>query len=158
MTPQGLFLEAAAHGLRVEVEGDRLKVTPAYRLTSEFTDLLRQHKAELLAWLNTPTGPGVVPPPDLPLSPIQPLPTPANREHIIAFLLRQTGDRPGPLAAWLVRRECAYYDGPGRHWDCALLSYAAARDAATWQLKCSEGQVWRMLEEMEPNSKLTDNP
>jgi hypothetical protein len=61
-------------------------------------------------------------------------------------MLRQTGDRPGLLAAWLVRRENAYYDGPGQHWDCGLICYAATRDAACWQLSRGESEIWQFLE------------
>ena len=83
--------------------------------------------------------------PSLPLDPTAPRPTPHDRERVIAYLLRQGCDSPGPLTAWLVRRECAYYDGPGRHWDCALHAYAASRDAACWQLNRCEGDLWQLL-------------
>lgn len=51
-----------------------------------------------------------------------------------------------PLVAWLLRRENAYYDGPGRTWDCGLICYAVARDAACWQLSRVESEVWQFLE------------
>ena len=60
-------------------------------------------------------------------------------------MLRQGCDRPGVLTAWLGRRETAYYDGPGRHWDCGLICYAAARDTACWQLSRTESEVWQFL-------------
>jgi hypothetical protein len=65
---------------------------------------------------------------------------------MIDYPLRQGAGRPGPLAAWLVRRESAYYDGPGRTWDCAAFAYAAARDAACWQLNRNEREVIEFLE------------
>jgi hypothetical protein len=89
----------------------------------------------------------------MPLNPAMPRPTPENRERVIAYLLRQGCDRPGALTAWLVRRETAYYDGPGRQWDCALHAYAAARDAACWQLNRGEGDVWQMLSAIEECSQ-----
>jgi hypothetical protein len=49
------------------------------------------------------------------------------------------------LTAWLVRRENAYYCGPGGKWNCGSISYAAARDAACWQLNRSEQDVWDFL-------------
>ena len=75
--------------------------------------------------------------------PVEPFPTAEAREAVIAFLARQCGDwrKPGPLCAWLVRRENTYFDGPGRQWDCAAYSYAAARDAACWQLNSNEAQL-----------------
>jgi len=44
-----------AAGLRVEAEGDTLKVRPASVLDDERRALIRQHKAELLALLKTTT-------------------------------------------------------------------------------------------------------
>ena len=45
-----------------------------------------------------------------------------------------------------VRRESGYYGGPGRKWDCSAFAYAAARDAACWQLNRTEGEVRELLE------------
>ena len=135
----GLRLEPRAHG--------KLAVIPGDRVPPDFAEVLRQHKAELLAWLSRPPGPGwqSVPPSDLPLNPEMPRPTPHDRERIIAFMLRQGCEFPGQLTAWLVRREAAYYDGPGRRWDCALHAYAATRDAACWQLNKSEPELHEFL-------------
>ena len=72
-----------------------------------------------------------------------------ERKHLIAYMFRQTADCHGPLAAWLVRRELAYYDGPGRTWDCELHPYAASRDAACWQLGRSEADLHDFLAAME---------
>ena len=44
-----------------------------------------------------------------------------------------------------VRRESGYYGGPGRKWDCSAFAYAAARDAACWQLNRTEGEVRELL-------------
>ena len=148
MTAPELYREAAKRGLRLAPAGDKLAVFPKGHCPPDFADTLRQHKGELLAWLSRPPCPGwqAVPPNNLPLNPVMPRPTPHNRERMIAYLPRQTGDRPGPLAAWLVRRENAYYEGPGRHWDCSLHAYAAARDAACWQLSRTENEVWHLLD------------
>ena len=147
MTAQDLFHEAARRGLRLEPHGDKLAVMPKGACPPDFAALLREHKRELLDWLNRPPCPGwgEVPPAGLPLIPVEPRPTPDNRERIIGYLLRQGADRPGPLTAWLVRRESDYYDGPGKHWDCAAFSYAAARDAACWQLRRDERGVCELL-------------
>jgi len=132
----------------LEAEGDSLLVSPAPRCPPDFADELRRHKGEILAWLTRPPCPGwqAVPPEDVPLVPAEPKPTPRDRERVIGFLRRQTAGRPGPLAAWLVRRESAYYAGAGRTWDCSLLAYAAARDAATWQLGRTERELHDWLD------------
>lgn len=46
-----LYHRAVAFGLRLEPRGDRLAVIPANRCPPEFADVLRDHKAELLDWL-----------------------------------------------------------------------------------------------------------
>ena len=147
MTPADLHRRAVELGLRLDAKGDKLSVYPADRCPPDFEALLRQHKPALLAWLTTPRCPGwgTVPPADLPLDPRPPRPTPADRERLLSYLLRQTGDRPGRLAAWLAGRELGYYEGPGRRWDCAWHAYAAARDAACWQLARSEAEVVELL-------------
>jgi len=68
------------------------------------------------------------------------------RQQMIDYLLRQGAGRPCPLAAWMVRRESAYYDGPGRTWACAAFAYAAARDAVCWQLNRNERELLGLLE------------
>ena len=147
MTAIELYHEAARRGLRLEPRGDKLAVTPRDRVPPEFADVLRQHKAELLGWLSRPPCPGwrAVPPDNLPLNSAMPHPTPDDRERVINYIFRQGDSRPCPLYAWVVRRESAYYDGPGRHWDCALHAYAAARDAACWQFGCDEAEMLERL-------------
>ena len=140
MTAHDLYVEACRRGLRLQPAGDKLAVMPKGKCPPDFANVLREHKGELLAWLLSPPCPGwgAVPPDNLPLNLTMPRPTPHDRERVIAYLRRQTGDRPGPLCGWLVGRETLYYDGPGRRWDCALLAYAAARDAGCWQLQHDE--------------------
>ena len=135
MTLTKLLNRADHLGLTLEPRGGKLAVTPGNRCPPELVDSLREHKAEILALLSRPREPGwhVVPPDSLKLNESTPQPTPWEREQVIGYLLRQTGGAPGPLTKWLVLRECAYFDGPGRNWDCALHAYAAARDAACWQ-------------------------
>ena len=53
MTAQELCLEATKRGLRLESAGDKLAVIPAKRCPADFADVLRQHKRELLDWLET---------------------------------------------------------------------------------------------------------
>jgi hypothetical protein len=148
MTALEIYAEAAKRGLRLEPAGERLAVFPKGQCPPEFAETLRQHKAELLDWLNRTLCPGwqALPPENLPLNPNMPRPGPHYRERVIAYMLRQVCDQPSPLTAWLMRRECDYYDGPGRHWDCALHAYAAARDAACWQLNRDERVVWNLLD------------
>jgi hypothetical protein len=53
MTAAELCRQAAALGLRLEPAGDRLAVTPGRLCPPDFAAELRQHKAELLALLQT---------------------------------------------------------------------------------------------------------
>ena len=147
MTPQDIILEARKRGLRLEPAGDKLAVMPKGACPADFASLLLRHKPELLEWLSSPHCPGweALPPVNLALKLAMPQPTPHDRERVISYLLRQTGDCPGPLSAWLVRRENSYFDGPGREWPCGVLCYAAARDAACWQLSRSEDQLLEFL-------------
>jgi hypothetical protein len=116
-------------------------------VSTRLIEVLRQHKAELLAWLSRLPCPGwqAVPPSDLRLLSIMPRPTTPNRERVIGYLLRQIGGKPCALAEWIERREQSYYDGPGRHWNCGTLAYCAAIDCACWQLNRSEGDIWELL-------------
>jgi hypothetical protein len=159
MTPQEINLEARKLGLTLEPAGDKLAVLPKGKCPPEFANTLRQHKSELLQWLSSPPCPGwgAVPPDDLALNPETPRPSIEDRERVIGFVLRQTEDRrcmgnvhdhACNLNCWVLRREDAYYAGPG-HWDCALLAYAAARDAARWQTNMTEPELWQFLETTE---------
>ena len=51
LEPTEICHEATRRGLRLIPRGDRLEVIPTSRLTPEFTDVLREHKVELLAFL-----------------------------------------------------------------------------------------------------------
>lgn len=53
MTVQEIYREAIQRGLRLEPAGDKLAVIPAKRCPPDFADVLRQHKGELLNWLET---------------------------------------------------------------------------------------------------------
>jgi hypothetical protein len=52
MIAQEICRQATHQGLRLEPRGDKLSVTPRDLLTPDFADILREHKAELLDWLN----------------------------------------------------------------------------------------------------------
>ncbi len=51
MTAPELYHEAARRGLRLEPRGGKLAVIPGDRVPPDFADVLRQHKGELLNWL-----------------------------------------------------------------------------------------------------------
>lgn len=51
MTPNELYSEAVKRGLRLRPSGDMLAVIPKGRCSPDFMEVLRQHKPELLAWL-----------------------------------------------------------------------------------------------------------
>jgi len=159
-TAHDIYHEAAKRGLRLQPAGDKLAVMPKGKCPPDFADVLREHKAELMQWLTNPPCPGwqAIPPDGLPINPVMPRPAPESRERMIGYMLRQGCDRTGPLTAWLVRRECAYYDGPGRHWDCALHAYAAARDAASWQLNRSERDVLGLLADFDQRNQNLTRP
>jgi hypothetical protein len=143
-----ILSRAAELGLTLEVEGSRIAISPRRSCPADFLEEIRKHKLELMTLLSpNPPCPGwqAVPPNDLPLNPTTPRPTTARREAVISYLFRQAATC-GPLARWLIQRENDYYDGPGRSWDCGTITYAAARDAAGWQLHRSEGVVWEFLE------------
>lgn len=55
MTAQELYLEARKRGLRLEPRGDRLAVIPAKLVAPAFANVLREHKRQLLDWLETRT-------------------------------------------------------------------------------------------------------
>jgi hypothetical protein len=52
MTARDLLVQALERGLTLSARGDRLAVRPDSLLTSDFSDMLRTHKPELLRLLN----------------------------------------------------------------------------------------------------------
>jgi len=89
--------------------------------------------------------PESVPPSDLPLVKGLPLPSEAEAKAVIDYEFKKAGEKPGPLMAWLVKRENAYFEGCGKHWGFHLHTYAAARDAACWQLGLTEAALLKRL-------------
>ena len=158
-------LVQCAHDLGLQVEprdGGWLAVRPASKLPPDLAADLRRHKTEIIsllagssvasAMVPSPMVPArkgwqSVPPPDLPFVALKPSPTPARRKLVIAYLSRQCGDRQ--LREWLTRRKAAYYETSFKIWDSGLLTYAAARDAACWQLDRPEAELWSLLEGLE---------
>ena len=64
MTAPELYQEARRRGLRLEPHGGKLRVIPGDQVPPDFADVLRQHKGELLDWLETrncPLTPDSVP-------------------------------------------------------------------------------------------------
>jgi hypothetical protein len=141
-TPFELIIQALKCGLWLEARGENLAVLPKGSLANhpELAERLREHKPELLDWISRS-----VPPDNLPLNRIQPQPTLTNRESVIAYVFEQCCHGHTQLLDWVVRRELAYFDGPGSHWDCALHAYAAARDAACWQTGRDEEGLLELL-------------
>jgi len=64
-------------GLAIELEGERLRVTPADRLTDAHRQYLRDHKAELLAELIAANDPQPTPEPPQATTAAPAAPTPA---------------------------------------------------------------------------------
>ncbi|MGA2686377.1 MAG: hypothetical protein ABSF51_15160 [Verrucomicrobiota bacterium] len=153
MTAADLLKWARGLGLQLEPRaGGGLAVRPATKLPSDLADALRRHKTGIISLLADSSVSlrkewQSVPPLDLPLVPLKPTPTPARRELVIAFLSRQCSDRQ--LREWLTRRKAAYLETTFKTWDSSLLTYAAARDAACWQLDRTEAEVWSLLEGIE---------
>lgn len=145
MTPSQLYQKAAELGLRLEPAGDMLAILPKGKCPPDFAQMLREHKAALLDWLNQPPCPGCqnVPPAGMPLRPIEPRPSSADARRVMGYVVRQIGDKPGPLCEWCLKREIAYWET--FHWPDQTCAYAAARDAACWQLAKAEGPVWELL-------------
>lgn len=64
-------------GLAIELEGERLRVTPADRITADLSQFVRDHRAELVASLAAANDPqAAAEPHHAPAAPA-PLPTPA---------------------------------------------------------------------------------
>jgi hypothetical protein len=147
MTPIDLLRQAESLGLRIEPKGgSKLLVSPAERCTAEFAQVLRDHKHALLSWLTNPPchRRGAVPVADLPLDPAMPTPDTENARRVMDFIVGQIGSEPCPLCEWCLRRETAYWDAHG--WPDDLCAYAAARDAACWQLNRNEADIWDVLQ------------
>lgn len=51
MTPGEILIEASRRGLRLEPVGEKLAVFPKGKCPPDFANVLRQHKPELLSWL-----------------------------------------------------------------------------------------------------------
>ena len=148
MTAVELLQRAYDLGLQLEPrDGGWLAVRPASKLPPDLADALRRHKTEVLSLISSCRGWQSVPPPDLPFVPLKPTPTPARHKLVIAYLSRQCGDRQ--IREWLTRRKAAYFEATFKTWDSGLLTYAAAPDAACWQLDRPEAKVWSLLEGIE---------
>ena len=152
MTAAELVQRANDLGLQLEPrDGGWLAVRPASKLPPDLAADLRHHKTEVLRFLSPMVALRKewqsVPPPDLPFVPLKPRPTPARHKLIIAYLSRQCGDPQ--LREWLIHRKAAYLETTFKTWDSGLLTYAAARDAACWQLNRTEAEVWALLEGIE---------
>ena len=144
MTANEVYQEATRRGIHLRPKGDKLQVYPANKCPEELLSTIRKHKAELITFLDNPPGCDAVPPDDLPLVPEMPTPSAEDRELMLNSAFMWTGDKR--ILEWLVRREAEYFDGPGGSWDCNKHAYAAARDLRSWQLRRSEKDVLRVLQ------------
>ena len=143
-SPRDIYLEATRRGLRLEPAGDKLAVIPKGKCPPDFADVLRRHKHELLSWLSSRQCPGwrAVPPNNLPLTRRKPCPEAGDARRIVDYLVEQI-DGTDALCQWLVKRETAYWETFG--WQDELCCYAAATDAASWQLNRNEPALWEFL-------------
>jgi hypothetical protein len=146
MTPAELCRQTEQLGLTLKLIAGILVVIPRDRCPEEFAQTLREHKAELVAWLNRTPCPGwqAVPPPELPLNPDRPGPAREDARAIMDYLIRQIGSLPSRLCEWCLKRELAYLET--FQWPDQICTYASARDAACWQLNRNEKEVWEFLE------------
>ena len=54
MSPVDVLKRAADHGLTLRINGEKLRVLPAERLSPDFAEVLKAHKPALLALLKLP--------------------------------------------------------------------------------------------------------
>jgi hypothetical protein len=176
MTAAELLQQTRRLGFRLEPRpGGGLAVQPASKLSTALMAELRQHKTEIISMLTLPANdraacqqrqfpqtlsdvaPGhgwqSVPPPDLPFVHLKPTPAAEQWRLTIAYLSRQCGGSP-ELREWLTRRKAHYAATFGQAWPAGLPAYAAARDAACWQLDRSEAKVLNLLEGINSESSL----
>jgi hypothetical protein len=148
MTAVELVQRARDLGLQLERRGGGgLAVRPASKLPPDLAEDLRRHKSEILRLLSPGRGWQSLPPLDMPLVALKRVPTPVHREMVIAYQSRQCANRRH--REWLTRRKAAYLVTMAKTWDTRLLAYAAARDAACWQLNRTEAEVWELLDGIE---------
>ena len=85
----------------------------------------------------------MTPPPNLPKRSTIPKLSEYARRRLINRVFAQCGSwrNPGPICAWVSRRECEYFEGIGRTWPMELISYAAACDFYMWQTGETEEQL-----------------
>lgn len=148
MIAADLLQRARGLGLQLEPRAaGGLAIRPASKLPPDLAADLRCHKADVISLLNSCRGWQSVPPSDLPPVALKPNPTIEQRELVIAYQSRQCANRQ--LREWLTNRKATYYSTIAKTWDCGLLAYAAARDAACWQLNRPEPQVCDLLAGLE---------
>ena len=148
MIAADLLQRARGLGLQLEPRAPGgLAIRPASKLPPDLAADLRCHKAEVISLLSRCRGWQSIPPRDLPLVALKPNPNMTQRELVIAYQSRQCGNRQ--LREWLTNRKATYYSTIAKTWDCGLLAYAAARDAACWQLDRTEAEVCDLLEGIE---------
>jgi hypothetical protein len=147
VTAEQLYRHAMRRGLQLRAaDGNRIGITPAHRLTPDFAEQLRAHKTELLRWLTNSGSRGwqSALPATLRLTAGHPMPNQADARRVMDYIISQIGDRPGPLCEWCLERENAYW--ATYNWPFDVCAYAAARDAACWQLQRTEQQLWEFLD------------
>lgn len=73
-----------------------------------------------------------LPPDNLTLRTERPTPMPSERVATVQSVFALGAGVPCPVYAWVLRREDAYFAGPGQGWPWELLCYAACRDFLSW--------------------------
>lgn len=152
MTAVELINEAEEIGLELSVTVDgMIEVSPGENCPKEFADKLKTHKPLILDYANSRPHRGfmTIPPPYLPLNPVQPRPSESEWNRMKDYMIRQGCRKLGPLKKWLTIRELEYHNGPGKKWNDQDRTYATARDAACWQLARSEKEVLFFLKTSE---------
>lgn len=73
-----------------------------------------------------------LPPDNLILRTDRPNASVGQRQSVVSGVFNLGPGLPCPLYAWVLRREQAYFDGPGVEWSHEEITYAACRDYDVW--------------------------
>lgn len=140
-TIEEILHQVQSLGLTLEIRCGKLAVIPASQCPSPLKDAMRQHKKEIMRLLEQGKTTGLTPPGNLALNRTRPDPRKPGARQIMEYIVRQIPETPDDLCAWCLKRELEYWNTEGwDHEECAL---AAARDAACWQLRLCDDELWK---------------